>query len=85
MKSFSYVVTEKDGIHARPAGVLAKMAATVKSDVTIKNGEKKANAKGIFAIMGLSVKCGDRVTVTCAGADEAEASQKIEDFMKTNL
>lgn len=85
MTSFSYVITDKDGIHARPAGLLAKMAANVKSDVAIKNGSKIANAKGIFAVMGLSVKCGDKVTVICNGPDETETAQKIEDFMKTNL
>ena len=85
MKEFSYIITDRDGIHARPAGLLANMATGVKSNVTIAKGEKEANAKRIFAIMGLSVKCNDKITVTCTGPDETIAVKQIEDFVKNNL
>ena len=45
MKSFTYTVQDELGIHARPAGMLAKAAAGYKSVVTIDNGTKKADAK----------------------------------------
>lgn len=35
MKEFKYVVTDPEGIHARPAGILVKQAAGYKSAVTI--------------------------------------------------
>ena len=40
MKEFKYVVTDPEGIHARPAGILVKQAAGYKSAVTIVKGEK---------------------------------------------
>lgn len=45
MKEFKYVVTDPEGIHARPAGILVKQAAGYKSAVTIVKGEKSADAK----------------------------------------
>ena len=55
MKEFKYVVTDPEGIHARPAGILVKQAAGYKSAVTIVKGEKSADAKRIFGVMGLGV------------------------------
>ena len=54
MKEFKYVVTDPEGIHARPAGILVKQAAGYKSAVTIVKGEKSADAKRIFGVMGRS-------------------------------
>ena len=37
MKEFKYVVTDAEGIHARPAGLLVKKAGEFTSSVTIAN------------------------------------------------
>jgi phosphocarrier protein len=45
MKEFTFVVTDKNGLHARPAGTVASCAKKYKSDIKIYNDEKEANAK----------------------------------------
>ena len=85
MKEFKYVVTDPEGIHARPAGILVKQAAGYKSAVKITKGEKKADAKRIFGGMGLGVKNGEEVTITVEGADEDTAIAELEAFFKENL
>ena len=85
MKEFKYVITDELGIHARPAGLLVKEAAKFQSDIKIKKGEKEADAKRIFGIMGLAAKKGDEIVLTADGADEAEAIAAIEEFLKANL
>ena len=40
MKEFKYVITDPEGIHARPAGILVKQAAGYQSSVKITKGEK---------------------------------------------
>ena len=40
MKEFKYVVTDAEGIHARPAGLLVKKAGEFTSSVTIAKGDK---------------------------------------------
>ena len=85
MKFFTYTITDELGIHARPAGMLAKAAATVKSTVTIDNGAKKADARRLMAIMSMAVKNGQTVTVTVEGEDEDTAVVAMEEFFKTNL
>ena len=85
MKEFKYVITDPEGIHARPAGILVKQATGYQSDVKIAKGEKSADAKRIFGVMGLGVKNGEEVTVTADGADEDKAIAELEAFFKENL
>ena len=85
MKTFTYTIQDELGIHARPAGMLAKAAAAYKSVVTIDNGTKKADAKRIMAVMSMGVKKGVELTVTVDGEDEDVAAEAIENFFKENL
>lgn len=85
MKEFNYVITDELGIHARPAGMLVKEAAKFQADIKIKKGEKEADAKRIFGVMGLAVKKAEEVTITADGADETEAIAAMEEFFKANL
>ena len=85
MKEFKYVSTDPEGIHARPAGILVKQAAGYQSSVKIAKGEKSADAKRIFGVMGLGVKTGEEITITVEGADEDTAAAELETFFKENL
>ena len=53
MKEFTYVITDKEGIHARPAGELVKLAKSYASSVSVIKKGKKADAKKVFGLMGL--------------------------------
>ena len=48
MKEFKYVITDKEGIHARPAGALVKEAAAFPCSITIAKDGKAVDAKRIF-------------------------------------
>ncbi len=85
MVKFDYILTDKDGIHARPAGLFVKQATAFKSNISIAKGEKQADAKRLFAIMGLAAKQGDTITVIADGEDENEASASLQEFLKENL
>ena len=75
MKEFTYTIKEPVGIHARPAGMLAKEAKAHESTVNIvdKNG-KSVDATRLMALMGMGIKCGDTVTVKIEGTDEETAA-----------
>ncbi|OFK81820.1 PTS galactitol transporter subunit IIC [Anaerosphaera sp. HMSC064C01] len=85
MKEFEYTITDPIGIHARPAGLLVKLLATIKSDVKVAKGEKIVNAKSILGLMGLQAKQGEAIKFIIEGDDEEEAIKKVEDFLKENL
>ncbi|MCD8023364.1 MAG: HPr family phosphocarrier protein [Lachnospiraceae bacterium] len=85
MKSFTYVIKDEIGIHARPAGLLVKEAKKFTSSITLECGGKKAGATKLMAIMSMGVKCGSEVTVTAEGADEDAAAEAMEAFFTENL
>lgn len=85
MKTFEYTIKDELGIHARPAGMLAKTAKEFDSEITITKGEKTVGAAKLMALMGLGVKCGDIITVTVNGDDEEAAFEGIKTFLENNL
>ena len=85
MKSFDYVITDEVGIHARPAGILVKEAKKFASKITVKKGEKAAEATKLMALMGLGVKQGDSVTIEVEGDDEDTVVEAIRKFFEENL
>lgn len=85
MKEFKYVITDNEGIHARPAGELVKLIKTFKSTVTIEKEGKKANAGKLLALMGLCVKKDNEITVTFEGEDEDAAYEAVTKFLQENL
>ncbi|MGX8701563.1 HPr family phosphocarrier protein [Caproiciproducens sp.] len=85
MKEFYYSVQDEMGIHARPAGALAKEAKKYSSSVTISRDESSADLKKLFAVMQLAVKQGEKIRVSVEGPDEAEAAAALERFFRENL
>ena len=85
MKSFTYTIRDEVGIHARPAGMLVKTAKDTGSRVTIKKGDRSADASKLFSVMGLGVKCGDTVEITVEGGDEDASLFAMQEFFTSNL
>lgn len=85
MKEFEFVVTDLQGIHARPAGLLVKEAKKFESNISVFKGARKGDLKKIFTIMALGVKQGETIKVQVEGADEEQAASAVEAFLKENF
>lgn len=85
MKEFEFVVTDHQGIHARPAGLLVKEAKKFESNISVFKGARKGNLKKIFTVMALGVKQGETIKVQVEGADEEQAASTVEAFLKENF
>lgn len=86
MKQFNYTITDPLGIHARPAGILAKAAKTFPDTVImIAKGDKEVKATQLMKLMSLGVKEGDVVTVTADGPSEENAIEVMYNTLAENL
>ena len=85
MTELLLVVKDKLGIHARPAAVIAKTAATFKSKITLELNGKTALANSILQIMFLTAKRDDSVLIRTEGEDEAEAAKAIEEIISSEM
>ena len=77
MQSIQLEITNKSGLHSRPAALFVQEANKFKSKIMVKKGEKEVNAKSILGVLTLGVTKGSLVTVTADGEDEQEALQAI--------
>lgn len=86
MKQFTFTIRDELGIHARPAGLLAKMAKGYKdTTVTVTKGANTVKASQLMKLMGLGAKRGDEVIVAAEGPDEDAAIEKLKEFFEANL
>lgn len=85
MMTFSYVITDEVGLHARPAGLLVKEIGKYTADTVISCNGKDADGKRLLALMGLGAKQGDEVSVSISGKDEESAVENLKEFFKMNL
>lgn len=85
MVQFTYVIKDPLGIHARPAGLLAREASQYDSSITMIKGGKTANVKGLVSLMSLIVKQGDAVVVSVSGSDEESAARGMKQYLEEHL
>ena len=62
-------VSNRHGIHARPAAEIVKTAARFVSEITLVRDDLEVNGKSIMGVMMLAAECGAAVTVRASGAD----------------
>ena len=72
------MVVFPEGLHARPATILVKLAQTFDAEIRIEGNGLEANAKSILGILSLGAGGGTRVTVTAEGRDAHSAVREIE-------
>jgi phosphoenolpyruvate---glycerone phosphotransferase subunit DhaM len=71
------VLTDPEGLHARPAAELVKLAGRFESRVTV-NG---ADARSLLAVLALGLRHGDAVTVEADGPDGPAAVEAVRELL----
>ena len=79
------IILNEEGMHARPAGVLAKLAGSFSSSVEVVANGKTVNAKSIMSVMSLGLTKGAELILRTNGADESEALTKIESLINNKF
>ena len=85
MQTFTHILRDRAGLHARPAGKLSKEAAKFDADITVHTEAGTADAKRLLSLMRLAAKRDTVLTVCCDGADEAAAAEHLRRFMEESL
>ncbi|MBR5914032.1 MAG: HPr family phosphocarrier protein [Selenomonadaceae bacterium] len=86
MYEATITIRDKDGIHARPAGQLIKLAKQFQStNIFIEKNDKNVSATNMMKLMGLGVKNGNEIKIIADGPDEKEAVKTLTDFINNNF
>ncbi len=85
MISKDVTITNKTGIHARPATMFVANAAKFKSEITLSKGNKQGNGKSIINLLALSLSKDDVITISAEGIDEAEAVDALVKLVESKF
>ena len=66
-------IVNKNGLHARPAAEIVKLAAKFRSDITIQKDDLDVNGKSIMGVMMLAAEHGSSITFRAEGPDAMQA------------
>ena len=76
------LITNKLGIHARPAAMFVKTANRFACDVFVEKDGETINGKSIMGLMMLAAGPGSKLTVRAEGHDAAQAVSEIEQLIQ---
>jgi phosphocarrier protein HPr len=66
-------IANRNGLHARPAAEIVKLAAKFQSDITIVKDDLDVNGKSIMGVMMLAAEHGSSITFRAEGPDADQA------------
>ncbi|OYZ24714.1 MAG: hypothetical protein B7Y39_00620 [Bdellovibrio sp. 28-41-41] len=81
MAEIKKVLLNKEGLHARPAGALAKTAAGFKSKIELLFNQKKVNAKSSLSLMTLGLGHNAEFTIFADGEDSEQAIKTLSELI----
>lgn len=78
------VVTNRHGLHARPASEFVKIASGFSAEVTVRKEDLEVNGKSIMGVLMLAAEPGAELTLRAEGDDADEAVATLVDFLRTD-
>ena len=78
-------VTNRAGLHTRPASMIVRIASRFNSEFYIQKDSYEINGKSIIGVMTLAAEQGSTLTLTFEGDDEEQAAEAIAELFETGF
>jgi phosphocarrier protein len=85
MAERSVQILNKNGLHARPAAEIVKIAAKFQSEITLIRDGTEVNGKSIMGVMMLAAECGATLLLRAEGADADAALDALDTLIKNKF
>ena len=85
MTSKELTISNKLGIHARPAAQFVKTASKFEADIRVEKDGEEVNGKSIMGLMMLAAGHGSVINVIAEGTDAEDALKALEDLVNRNF
>lgn len=76
------VISNRAGIHARPASKIVTLASQFKSDIYVYRDGDKVNAKSIMGLISMGLHYNTKIVVVAEGEDEKEAVDSLVELIE---
>ncbi len=74
-------ISNKLGLHARPAAHFVKQVRTFRSEIYLVTGEGRYSASSLIEILRANLECGASATLEAHGVDAEEAVERLEKLL----
>ncbi len=85
MREFSYTITNKYDLAAKPALDLIKLAGEHNCRTYVVKDNQVADIKKLFVLLSLGAQCGETIKFVTEGADENHAIDRIGNYVTNNM
>jgi phosphotransferase system HPr (HPr) family protein len=85
MPTAEFTVSNKLGIHARPAAQFVKTASQYACDIQVEKDDEQADGKSIMGLMMLAAGHGSILIITTEGDDAHEALDALGNLIDKNF
>lgn len=82
MKSLQVKIPWIEGLHARPASRVVRIARNFSSSIHLRCNQKIANAQSLLSILLLSASLGSIIQIEANGEDEDSAIQAVAELFE---
>ncbi|MDR0904886.1 MAG: HPr family phosphocarrier protein [Oscillospiraceae bacterium] len=79
------VITNKVGLHARPATFLIQKANEYSAGIWLEKDERRVNAKSLLGVLSLGVGQNEEIKIIGDGTDENEAVETIYNLITSDF
>ncbi len=79
------IVTNEQGLHARPCGMITTVAMKYESNIKIVKDGYEVNGKSIMGLLALAAGKGSKLILIVDGKDEEEAVREIEKLFESKF
>jgi len=81
----SIVINNPEGLHARPAHRLARVALKYESTIELIHDNHHVDAKSILHLLTLGAVQGTELTILARGSDAEQAVQELTELFESNF
>ena len=78
-------IVNQDGIHARPAARIVRLASNFTADIELAKDGVGVNGKSIMGVMMLAAECGSSITIRANGPDAEAAVAALADLVASGF
>jgi phosphocarrier protein HPr len=75
-------IVNRNGLHARPAAEIVKLASRYEADITLVRDDLEVNGKSIMGVMMLAAEFGSSLLLRAAGPDAEQAVSALSDLIE---
>jgi phosphocarrier protein len=78
-------IVNQEGLHARPAARIVRLASGFASDIELAKDGLEVNGKSIMGVMMLAAECGSSIVIRARGPDGEQAVAALADLVATGF